>query len=160
VPGSGFSIHCAIDFRHPLISDQQLSIEVTPRSFVRDIARARTFGFRREVDYLRSRGLGLGGSLDNAIVVDDEGILNPGGLRFSDEFVRHKILDAVGDLSLAGYPLVGAFHAAKTGHALNHKLVQQLFAESGAVEIVTLPVEPARRTAVWPTFEPALELAS
>ena len=161
VPADAFSIHCAIDFRHPLVSDQQLSVEVTPRSFVRDIARARTFGFRREVDYLRSRGLGLGGSLDNAIVVDDDAILNPGGLRFSDEFVRHKILDAVGDLSLAGCPIVGAFHASKTGHALNHKLVQALFAEEGAVEMVTLAVEPARRGApVWSAFEPALDLAS
>ncbi len=137
-PASHLSIHCAVDFRHPLITDQRLSLEVTPRSFVRELATARTFGFKREVEYLQSRGFALGGSLENAIVVDDFHILNPDGLRFPDEFVRHKMLDAVGDLALAGHPVVGAMHATKTGHALNHRLVTKLLAEPGAVEIVSL----------------------
>jgi len=154
-PAPAFTIDCAIDFRHRLIRDQRLALEVTPRSFVRDVARARTFGFHHEVEYLRARGLGLGGSLENAVVVGEDDVLNPDGLRFSDEFVRHKVLDAIGDLSLAGLPIIGAFHAAKTGHALNHRLVQKLFDEPGAVEVVTLG--PGRAPA-WQ--EPALGLAS
>jgi UDP-3-O-[3-hydroxymyristoyl] N-acetylglucosamine deacetylase len=137
-PASAFSIACAIDFRHPLITDQKLAVEVNARNFVREIARARTFGFAKEVEYLRSRGLALGGSLENAIVVDDFHILNPEGLRFPDEFVRHKILDAIGDLSLLGAPIIGQLHARKTGHALNHKLVKKLLTEPGLVEMVTL----------------------
>ncbi len=138
VPATHLTIHCAVDFQHPLITDQRLSLEVTPRSFVRELSRARTFGFKREVELLRSRGLALGGSLENAIVVDDFNIVNPEGLRFHDEFVRHKILDAVGDLALAGHPVIGALHAHKTGHALNHRLVKRLLTEPGAVEVVTL----------------------
>lgn len=144
-PAAAFSVACEIDFRHPLITDQKFALEVSARSFVREIAQARTFGFVREVDYLRSRGLAQGGSLANAIVIDDFHILNPEGLRFPDEFVRHKILDAIGDLSLVGLPLIGQLHARKTGHALNLKLTQRLLSEPGLVEVVELSGAPEER---------------
>lgn len=148
-PAPAFSIHCGIDFRHPLITEQRFGVEVNPRTFIREIARARTFGFVHEVEYLRSRGLALGGSLDNAIVVDEFHILNPDGLRFPDEFVRHKILDAIGDLALVGMPIIGSLHAYKTGHALNQKLVQRLLTEPGLIEVVTqAEVTPMRPAAV------------
>jgi UDP-3-O-[3-hydroxymyristoyl] N-acetylglucosamine deacetylase len=160
-PAPAFSVHCAIDFRHPLITDQRFGVELSARTFVREIASARTFGFKREVDLLRSRGLALGGSLENAIVVDDFHILNPEGLRFPDEFVRHKILDAIGDLALVGHPLVGALHATKTGHALNLKLVRRLLSEPGLVEVVTQaePREPRPTASVVELPVPGLELA-
>jgi UDP-3-O-[3-hydroxymyristoyl] N-acetylglucosamine deacetylase len=143
-PAASFSIHCAIDFQHPLITHQRYGLDVNARTFVREIAHARTFGFAREVEALRQRGLALGGSLDNAIVVDDFHILNPGGLRFPDEFVRHKILDAIGDLSLIGMPVIGQLHAQKSGHALNQRLVSRMIKEPGFIEIVTLGEPEAR----------------
>ncbi len=130
-----FSIHYTIDFKHPLISDQSFKIEMTERSFQKDIARARTFGFKRDVEWLHKAGLARGGSLANAVVVDDFNILNSEGLRFPDEFVRHKILDAVGDLSLIGMPVIGHLTAVKSGHALNHQLVRKVI-ESDACEVV------------------------
>jgi len=130
-----FSIHYTIDFKHPLISDQSFKMEMTERSFQKDIARARTFGFKHDVERLHKAGLALGGSLDNAVVVDDFNILNPEGLRFPDEFVRHKILDALGDLSLIGMPVIGRLTAVKSGHALNHQLVRKAI-ESDACEVV------------------------
>jgi UDP-3-O-[3-hydroxymyristoyl] N-acetylglucosamine deacetylase len=131
-----FSISYTIDFRHPLISDQSYRVEMNERAFQRDIARARTFGFKRDVERLHKMGLARGGSLDNAVVVDDFNILNPDGLRFPDEFVRHKILDALGDLSLIGMPILGQLTAVKSGHALNHQLVRRILAETEACEIV------------------------
>jgi UDP-3-O-[3-hydroxymyristoyl] N-acetylglucosamine deacetylase len=131
-----FSINYTIDFRHPLISDQSYRMDVTERSFQKDIARARTFGFKRDVERLHKAGLARGGSLENAVVVDDFNILNPDGLRFPDEFVRHKILDALGDLSLIGMPIIGHLTAVKSGHALNHQLVRRIVAETDACEIV------------------------
>ena len=131
-----FSISYTIDFRHPLISDQSYRMDLTERSFQKDIARARTFGFKRDVERLHKAGLARGGSLDNAVVVDDFNILNPDGLRFPDEFVRHKILDALGDLSLIGMPIIGHLTAVKSGHALNHQLVRRILAEADACEIV------------------------
>jgi UDP-3-O-[3-hydroxymyristoyl] N-acetylglucosamine deacetylase len=130
-----FSIHYTIDFKHPLISDQSFKMEMTESSFQKDIARARTFGFKRDVERLHEAGLARGGSLENAVVVDDFNILNPEGLRFPDEFVRHKILDAVGDLSLIGMPIIGHLTAVKSGHALNHQLVRKVI-ESDACEVV------------------------
>lgn len=147
VPASTLQISCAIDFAHPLITDQRYSVEINSRTFSREIARARTFGFVKEVEYLRSRGLALGGSLENAIVIDDFHILNEDGLRFADEFVRHKILDAVGDLSLLGMPLVGHLTAHKTGHAMNHRLVQTLLEEPGLIEVVTTSDSSSRPAA-------------
>ena len=135
-PSKRFRIDCTIDFRHPLISDQQFTVEFSENSFVREVAPARTFGFLRDVDKLRSLGLAQGGSLQNAVVVDDFSILNPEGLRFPDEFVRHKLLDALGDVSLLGRPVIGALTAHKTGHALNQRLVAKVLADPQNYEVV------------------------
>ncbi len=136
LPGRGFSIECTIDFRHPLIAEQKLVVGIAPPEFSRDLARARTFGFLKDVERLKQAGLGRGGSLENAIVVDEFSILNPEGLRFPDEFVRHKILDAVGDLALAGHSVVGHLKVSRSGHALHHALLRQLLADTSAFEVV------------------------
>jgi UDP-3-O-[3-hydroxymyristoyl] N-acetylglucosamine deacetylase len=135
-PARRLRIECTIDFKHPLISDQHFTLELNERAFHRDVAPARTFGFLRDVDKLRSMGLARGGSLENAVVVDDFSILNPEGLRFPDEFVRHKLLDALGDVALLGYPVIGALTAFKTGHALNQKLVAQVLADPANYRLV------------------------
>ena len=126
IPSRFFRITFDIAFQHPCIALQQRSVKVSSATFRRDLAPARTFGFLRDVETLKAAGLARGGSLENAIVVDDERILNPEGLRFQDEFVRHKILDAIGDLSLIGYPILGHVRAFKAGHDVNHQLVQKL----------------------------------
>jgi len=126
IPSRFFRITFDIAFQHPCIALQQRSVKVTSAGFRRDLAPARTFGFLRDVETLKAAGLARGGSLENAIVVDDERILNPEGLRFQDEFVRHKILDAIGDLSLIGYPILGHVRAFKAGHDVNHQLVQKV----------------------------------
>jgi len=135
-PARRFSLSYTIDFAHPLISDQTLRLELTERAFHREIARARTFGFKRDVERMHRAGLALGGSLDNAVVVDDFHILNPDGLRYPDEFVRHKILDAIGDLALLGMPVIGHFAAVKSGHALNHQLVSKVLASKDSFEVI------------------------
>ena len=135
-PARKFSISYTIDFKHPLISEQTMRLDFNDRSFHKEIARARTFGFKRDVERMHRAGLGLGGSLENSVVVDDFHILNPDGLRFPDEFVRHKILDAVGDLSLLGMPVIGHFAAVKSGHALNQQLVRKVLADEDAFEVV------------------------
>jgi UDP-3-O-[3-hydroxymyristoyl] N-acetylglucosamine deacetylase len=112
-------------------------MDFADESYIRDIARARTFGFTQDVEALRSQGLALGGSLDNAIVMDEYRVLNAEGLRLPDEFVRHKVLDAIGDLYLAGHPLLGAFSAHKSGHALNNQLLRALLADASAWELVS-----------------------
>jgi UDP-3-O-[3-hydroxymyristoyl] N-acetylglucosamine deacetylase len=112
-----------------------------PARYKREIARARTFGFTKELDLMRSRGLGLGGSLDNVVVVDEHKILNSDGLRYDDEFVKHKILDAIGDMMLAGRPLLASYRAYKSGHALNNRLVRALLADPSAYEVVTFDDE-------------------
>ncbi|OJH38380.1 UDP-3-O-acyl-N-acetylglucosamine deacetylase [Cystobacter ferrugineus] len=139
-PAKGFRISCTVDFKHPLITEQSFELEFSDRCFAREISRARTFCFRRDVEMLQKMGLARGGSLDNAIVVDEFSILNPDGLRFADEFVRHKILDAIGDISLFGRPVMGHLKAFKTGHALNQKLVKAVLADPNSYEIV-----PARK---------------
>jgi UDP-3-O-[3-hydroxymyristoyl] N-acetylglucosamine deacetylase len=144
-PAKRFKIDCTIDFKHPLISDQQFTLEFSDRSFVRDVASARTFGFLRDVDKLRSMGLARGGSLENAVVVDEFSILNPEGLRFPDEFVRHKLLDALGDVALLGRPVIGALTAFKTGHALNQKLVAKVLSDPLNFEVVRARVPDVRR---------------
>jgi UDP-3-O-[3-hydroxymyristoyl] N-acetylglucosamine deacetylase len=126
VPSTRFRIDCTIDFRHPLISDQSVSFEFSDLAFSRDIARARTFGFLRDVEMLKKAGLARGGSLENAIVVDEFSILNPDGLRFPDEFARHKLLDALGDVALFGRPVIGHLRVQKSGHALHHRLVREV----------------------------------
>ncbi|MBS2022230.1 MAG: UDP-3-O-acyl-N-acetylglucosamine deacetylase [Deltaproteobacteria bacterium] len=136
VPARRFSIAYTIDFKHPLINDQSHRLEMNEKAFQKEIARARTFGFKRDVERLHAAGLARGGSLENAVVVDDFNILNPEGLRFPDEFVRHKILDAVGDISLIGMPVIGHLEAVKSGHAMNHLLVMKALTEVGASEVV------------------------
>jgi UDP-3-O-[3-hydroxymyristoyl] N-acetylglucosamine deacetylase len=136
LPARALSVSYTIDFRHPLISEQTFSLDLDERAFAREIARARTFGFKRDVERLHEAGLARGGSLENAVVVDDFHILNPEGLRFPNEFVRHKILDAVGDLALFGMPVIGRFVAVKSGHAMNQALVRKALAAADACEVV------------------------
>jgi UDP-3-O-[3-hydroxymyristoyl] N-acetylglucosamine deacetylase len=142
VPADHFEVSYSIGFDHPLLRHQALSLRLTPRSFTDAIAPARTFGFLREVEMLRKSGLALGGSLENAVVIGETGVLN-NKLRFEDEFVRHKILDAVGDLALLGRPLVGRLEATRAGHALHAAVAQKLLATPGAFELVA-PAAPER----------------
>jgi UDP-3-O-[3-hydroxymyristoyl] N-acetylglucosamine deacetylase len=137
-PFDGYKLSFSIEFRHPVIERSTQSVEVNfaETSYLKEIARARTFGFMHEVEDLRDSGLALGGGLDNAVVLDEYRVLNADGLRFADEFIRHKLLDAIGDLYLLGKPLLGAFSAHKSGHALNNRLLRALLAESGALETV------------------------
>ncbi len=146
-PADEFSLSFAIDFASDAIRRQRISFVPSPARFKRDIGRARTFGFLHEVERMRAAGLALGGSLDNAVVVSGDSILNEGGLRYSDEFVRHKVLDAMGDLYLAGGPIIGRFHGQRSGHALNRRLLQCLLADPKAWRYTTLAAAPA--TAAW-----------
>lgn len=140
----GLDMALSIDFAAQAIGRQAVTMRVTPQNFRRQLAPARTFGLLEEVEALRAAGLALGGSLDNAVVVDGDRVLNPGGLRVPDEFVRHKLVDAVGDLSLAGAVLFGRFIAHRTGHALNNRLLRALFADSSAWrEVSTAPLSVA-----------------
>ena len=148
LPGSAFEVQFEIDFPSRAIGRQTLGWRSGPGSFKAELARARTFGFYREIEQLREAGLARGGSLENAVVVDDNEILNPGGLRMADEFVRHKALDAVGDLALAGAPLIGRYVGVKSGHRLNNALLHALFADESAWMWVRAPRET---TAVSPT---------
>lgn len=138
-PMDGFKITLSIEFNHPAfnLAPQKVTIDFASSSYLDEISRARTFGFMHEVEYMRQHGLGLGGSLDNAIVIDDEYVLNPEGLRFPDEFVRHKILDAIGDLYIVGHPLIATFSGHKSGHALNNKLLRKLLDTPDAWEYVS-----------------------
>ena len=138
-PFEGFKVAFEIDFDHPLFkgSRQQAVVDFSTTSFVKEISRARTFGFLRDLEWLRENQLALGGSLDNAVVVDDYRILNEDGLRYQDEFVKHKVLDAVGDLYLLGRSLIGAFSGYKSGHALNNSLLRALIADQSAWDLVT-----------------------
>ncbi len=145
IPFNGFKVSFTIDFDHPVFRDRTAHAEVdfSTTSFVKEVSRARTFGFMHEIEYLRSKGLALGGSVDNAIVVDEYRILNQDGLRYEDEFVKHKVLDAIGDLYLLGYSLIGEFRAYKSGHALNNTALRALIAQPDAWEIVTFDEEDA-----------------
>lgn len=131
-PDAGFSMSFAIDFASDAISRQDISIAVDPETFKSDISRARTFGFLHELDQMRAAGLARGGSLDNAVVINGHQVLNSEGLRYVDEFVRHKVLDALGDLYLAGAPIIGHFRGVRSGHALNRRLLAALFADDTA----------------------------
>lgn len=139
LPFDGFKVSFTIDFDHPVFRDRTAHAEIdfSSTSFVREISRARTFGFMHEIEYLRSKGLARGGSVDNAIVVDEYRILNQDGLRYEDEFVKHKVLDAIGDVYLLGYSLIGEFRAHKSGHALNNASLRALIAQTDAWEMVT-----------------------
>jgi len=142
-PYDGFRVTFAIDFDHPVFRAQsgRATLDISSEAFVREISRARTFGFVHEFEYMRSRGLARGGSVDNAIVIDDYRILNDGGLRYDDEFVKHKMLDAMGDLYLAGHQLLADYEGIKSGHALNNRLVRELFANPQSWEWVTFEEE-------------------
>ena len=151
-PFDGFKVSFAIDFDHPVLqnSKQVATVDFSTTSFVKEVSRARTFGFMEELETLRDAGLAQGGSLDNAIVLDSFHILNEDGLRYEDEFVKHKVLDAIGDLYLLGHPLIGAFSAFKSGHALNNRLLRKLVEDEDAWELIsfgeeeTVPISFAR----------------
>ncbi|HEY5782611.1 MAG TPA: UDP-3-O-acyl-N-acetylglucosamine deacetylase [Lysobacter sp.] len=138
-PFDGFRLDFTVQFDHPAIPTAQsrAQVEFSTANYIKEVSRARTFGFMRDLEYMRERNLGLGGSMDNAIVLDEFRVLNDDGLRYADEFVRHKILDAIGDLYLAGHPIVGTYVGYKSGHALNNKLVRALLAEQSAWDEVT-----------------------
>ncbi len=138
-PFHGFKLHFEIDFKHPAVDNtgQSVEFDLSTGSYSRDIARARTFGFTKDVEMMRANGLALGGGLDNAIVMDDYKVLNADGLRYDDEFVKHKILDAMGDLYLVGKPLLASYTAFRSGHGLNNKLLRELLAHPECWEVVT-----------------------
>ncbi len=143
VPYDGFKVTFTIHFDHPVFRNrnQTTSVDFSTTSFVKEVSRARTFGFMREIEYLRSKNLALGGSMENAIVVDDYRILNEDGLRYEDEFVRHKILDAIGDLYLLGHNVIGEYIGHKSGHALNNRLLRAMLAQPDSFEIVSFDDE-------------------
>ncbi len=138
-PFHGYKLSFEIEFNHPAVdaTGRRVEFDFSGGQYKRDIARARTFGFTKDVEMMRARGLGLGGNMDNVIVIDDTRVLNAEGLRYDDEFVKHKILDAIGDLHIAGKPLLASYVAYKSGHALNNKLLRKLLADDTAYEVVT-----------------------
>lgn len=142
-PYNGYKLGFEIDFDHPAVDStgQRVEFDLGTGSYTRDIARARTFGFTKDVEMMRANGLALGGGLDNAIVMDDYKVLNTDGLRYNDEFVKHKILDAMGDLYLLGKPLLAAYSAFRSGHALNNKLLRELLSHADAYEVVSFEDE-------------------
>ena len=142
-PFDGFKVSFEIDFDHPAVKSTQqvLSLNLSKTSYSREISRARTFGFMRDVEMLRSKNLGLGGSLGNAVVLDEYRVLNKDGLRYQDEFVKHKMLDAIGDLYTLGHNIIGAYHGHKSGHAINNLLLHELLAQPDAWELTTMDVE-------------------
>lgn len=146
-PCDRFRISFLIDFDHPLLSEQGVEIDVTETTFIKDVSRARTFGFLKDIEMLRSSGLAQGGSLDNAIVMGGFRILNEGGLRYETEFVRHKIIDAIGDLYLLGHPIIGHFKGVRSGHALNNLLLRKLLTRADAWEFVEGDPEAELRVA-------------
>jgi len=151
-PHNGFKLDLSIDYDHPVFdrSRQAVSVDFSSTSYVKEVSRARTFGFMQDVESMRAQGLALGGSLDNAIVMDDYRVLNGDGLRYENEFVKHKVLDAIGDLYLLGRPLIGAFSGYKSGHALNNQLLRRLLETRDAWEVVTFErVEDAPVFLAW-----------
>ena len=138
-PFEGFKVSFAIDFNHPMFrnTNQKTTMDFSTTSFVKEVSRARTFGFMADLESLRQSGLARGGGVDNAIVLDDYRVLNEDGLRYEDEFVKHKVLDAIGDLYLLGHPLIGAFSAHKSGHSLNNRLLRRLVEQRDAWELTT-----------------------
>jgi UDP-3-O-[3-hydroxymyristoyl] N-acetylglucosamine deacetylase len=151
----GFRVEVEIDFPHPLIGRQALALDVEPATFRREVARARTFGFMRDVAKLWSAGYALGASLENTLVVTESRVLNPEGLRFADEFVRHKALDAIGDLALAGAPILGAYRSVRGGHKLNHAVLSALIADPTAWTVVEERLPRVRGHAEVATIAPA-----
>ncbi|MEJ2669278.1 MAG: UDP-3-O-acyl-N-acetylglucosamine deacetylase [Gammaproteobacteria bacterium] len=156
LPFDGYKVSCSIDFDHPVfrMGLQEVAFDFSSTSFVKEVSRARTFGFMRDIEFLRSKNMALGGSVDNAIVIDEFRILNEDGLRYSDEFVRHKALDAIGDLYLLGSSLIGEFRGYKSGHGLNNMLLRSLIAQPDAWEFVTFEGRAVRSPITY--VEPAL----
>ena len=156
-PYDGFRLSFSIVFDHPVFdkSSQSVTVDFAETSYAKEVARARTFGFSQDVEAMRSMGLALGGSLDNAVVLDEYRVLNSDGLRYADEFVKHKVLDAVGDLYLVGHPLVGSFVAHKSGHALNNQLLRATLAQADAWELVTYEREGEAPAALTRLFAQA-----
>ncbi|MAX31915.1 UDP-3-O-[3-hydroxymyristoyl] N-acetylglucosamine deacetylase [Onishia taeanensis] len=156
LPHHGFKVSFSIDFDHPVseLRNQTAVVDFSTTSFVKEVSRARTFGFMRDLEFLRSQNLALGGSLDNAVVVDDYRIINDGGLRYDDEFVKHKVLDAIGDLYQLGHSLIGEFRGVKSGHALNNQLCRAMLAQTDAWELVTF--EDAHQTSPISYAAPAM----
>jgi len=138
-PFNGFKLTLSIEFTHPVFDKvpQSVTVDFSTTSYVKEVSRARTFGFMQDVETMRGQGLALGGSMDNAIVLDEYRVLNTDGLRYADEFVKHKTLDAIGDLYLLGYPVIGAFTGHKSGHALNNRLLRRLLEDQKAWEVAT-----------------------
>jgi UDP-3-O-[3-hydroxymyristoyl] N-acetylglucosamine deacetylase len=157
-PYDGFRLSFSIEFEHPVMerSAQSVTVDFAETSYVREVSRARTFGFMQDVEALRSGGLALGGSLENAIVMDEYRVLNADGLRYADEFVRHKLLDALGDVYLIGHPIVGAFSAHKSGHALNNQLVRRVLAQRDAWEWASYEHSEEAPAALMRLFAPAV----
>ncbi len=151
-PAAGFKISYLLDYDHPLLRKRNVQVDFSRQAYTREISRARTFGFLHEVEALQKAGLALGGSLENAIVLDTHRVVNEGGLRYEDECVRHKILDTLGDLSLSGFPIVGAFEGERTGHDMNHALVTTLLADPSSYRIEELQSE--EESAAVPAGQP------
>lgn len=151
-PYDGFRMQFSIDFNHPAVSGSacRTDLDFSTTSYLKEVSRARTFGFMRDIEYLRQRNLALGGSMDNAVVLDDYRVLNPNGLRYEDELVKHKVLDAVGDLYLLGRNAIGAFYGHKSGHALNNQLLRTLLADASAWEEVSFEQQTAPISYIQP----------
>lgn len=163
MPGRGLSVDFEIDFDNLAVARQEWSFQVTPASYKQEVSRARTFGFLEDVDKLREMGLALGGSLDNAVVIDGDQILNAGGLRYDNEFVRHKVLDLIGDLTLIGGPVIGRFRCARAGHAMTLRMLRTLFADDSAWrwrEMTESDLEPDTGTSPGASVPPARAVAA
>jgi UDP-3-O-[3-hydroxymyristoyl] N-acetylglucosamine deacetylase len=155
-PSTGFKISYLIDYDHPMLRGRKLSIDFAQQAYTREVSRARTFGFLHEIEALQKSGLALGGSLENAIVLDAFRVINEGGLRYDDECVRHKILDTLGDLCLAGLPVAGTFEGERTGHAMNHRLVTTLLADPSAYRVEELQADEVADTSEAPDVAPQI----
>ena len=153
-PGNSSRYSFEIEFDHPAFEDhcRYADIDLNSQSFIKEVSRARTFGFMRDIEMLRSHNLGLGGSMDNAIVLDDYRVLNNDGLRYESEFVKHKLLDAIGDIYQLGHPIIGQFHGYKSGHALNNELARALLADESAYEIVSFESKKDRPAEMLPAY--------
>ena len=159
IPSRFFRVSFDLEFNHPLIRRQTRSIKVSPQSFCEDIASARTFGFYEEVEYLKSQGLAKGGSLENAVVIGKDNIMNPDGLRYTDEFVRHKILDTVGDFALLGHSILGHIKSHKSGHDINHKMVEKILASPECWHFIEFNQSAIKDSLGLPVLQPGVAMA-
>jgi len=155
-PSDAFSIHFIIEFENTVVGRQELDFHYSPEAYRKDIAFARTFGFMKDAEYLMEKGLALGGSLENAVVVGDDGVINPEGLRSPDEFVRHKILDTIGDLSLLGIPILGAYSGFKAGHGVNRFLMQEVMSQPAKWDLVCIEETDSDEINFYPAHDTGL----